>query len=161
MIQEKPLQPHRYHSLPYQRDIELGRDCEISSKSEGKVKLADFWNSRRLSVAQGVTEFGGEPDRVNRIFSNLRKRKWCSRGTRLSREGMVISISIEFYILPEKPQKYYAWIFKIPTHGGVGGWEKGNRGTAFSTMLHIQNCTFHAITYVLAANMQNNITSKN
>lgn len=36
---------------------------------------------------------------------------------------MVISISIEFYILPEKPQKDYAWIFKIAVHG-EGGYEK-------------------------------------
>lgn len=70
----------------------------------------------KLSVSQGVTKF-------NWIFSNLRKRKLCPCGSQLSREVMVISISIEFYILPEKPQRDYAWIFKIAVHG-EGGYEK-------------------------------------
>ena len=57
------------------------------------------------------------PHRFNLIFSNLRKRKLCPCGTQLSREGILISISLEFYILPEGAPK---GIFKIAVDGEVG-----------------------------------------
>lgn len=104
------------------KDTKLGRGCEISTKSEGKV-------GRPLKYLEIKCCLGGwqnsEPSayRFDGIFSNLRKRKWCPCGTQLSREEMVIPISIEFYILPEKPQKDYSWIFKIAVHV-EGGDEK-------------------------------------
>ena len=76
-------------------------------------KLADFLKYTERKCCPQATDVSAEPLRFNLIFANLRTRKWCPCGTRLSREGMVISISLEFYILPEEPQKDCAWIFKI------------------------------------------------
>ena len=70
---------------------------------------------------------------------------------------MVISISLDFYILPEEPQKDYAWIFKIAVHGEGWLWISIFWGEACTTLSSVplfhmkMNLTwFHSPAYIHA-----------